>query len=162
VALVLKHTAKQLNNKIKNIMKKTTALLLIGCAFGTAAFAQCDKKILYTSVKQDWLNSKYEVQKSDQDKVTVEISKTSVVLTHNDDPNDVMKGGIKNMNCNWTELYKNGKTTIEAELTEGSNDVHQANLTIEGKDGVMFILIELQDHPDMKIKAYVDKYQEEG
>ena len=67
VALVLKHTAKQLNNKIKNIMKKTTALLLIGCAFGTAAFAQCDKKILYTSVKQDWLNSKYEVQKSDQD-----------------------------------------------------------------------------------------------
>jgi len=76
-------------------MKKTTALLLIGCAFGTAAFAQCDKKILYTSVKQDWLNSKYEVQKSDQDKVTVEISKTSVVLTHNDDPNDVMKGVLK-------------------------------------------------------------------
>ena len=137
-------------------------LLLIGCAFRTATFAQCDKKVLYTSVKQEWLNDKYEVQKSDQEKVTVEISKTGVVLNHNDDPNDVMKGDVKNISCNWTELFKNGKTTVEAELTEGHNDVHETNLTIEGKDGAMFILIEMKDHPDMKIKAYVDKYEEEG
>ena len=143
-------------------MKKTIVLSLIACAFAAAGFAQCDKKVLYTSAKQEWLNSKDEVQKSDQDKVTVEISKTSIVLNHNDDPNDQMKGDIKNINCNWTESYKNGKTTIQAQLTEGQNDVHEANVTIEGKDGVIFILIELKDHPDMRIKAYVDKYEEEG
>jgi len=143
-------------------MKKIIAPLLIICAFGTTGIAQCDKKTLYTSVKQEWLNSKDEITKSEQDKVTVEINKTNIVLNHNDDPNDIMKGDIKNMNCNWTELYKNGKTTIQAELTEGQNDTHDATLTIEGKDGVMFIMIELKDHPDMKIKAYVDKYEEES
>ena len=143
-------------------MKKTMSLLLIAFAFATAGIAQCDKKTVYTSNKEEWLNSKYEVQKTDLDKVTVEVSKTSVVITHNDDPNDAMKGEAKDMNCNWTELYKNGKTTIQAQLTEGNNDVHDASLTIEGKDGVLSILIELKDHPDMKIKAYVDKYEEEG
>jgi hypothetical protein len=120
------------------------------------------QEILYTSTKEEWLNSKDEIQKTDQDKVTVEVSKTNVVINHNDDPNDQMKGEIKNADCNWTEAFKNGKTTIHAELVEGNNDVHDATLTIEGKDGEMFILLELKDHPDMRIKAYVDKYEEQG
>ena len=144
------------------IMKKLMALMLVTGTFGTAAIAQCDKKILYTSTKEEWLNSKGEIQKTDQDKVTVEVSKTNVVINHNDDPNDQMKGEIKNADCNWTEAFKNGKTTIHAQLVEGSNDVHDATLTIEGKDGEMFILLELADHPDMRIKAYVDKYEEQG
>jgi len=142
-------------------MKKILLLLSITCICSIAVFAQCEKKVLYSSVKQDWLNSKDEIQKSDQDKVTIEISKTSVTLNHNDDPNDAMKGDIKNMDCNWADAYKNGKSTIQAQLVEGQNDVHDATITIEGKDGVLFILVELKDHPDRKIKAYVDKYTEE-
>src|SRR5256885_16522456 len=99
-------------------MKKVFLFLAIACTISMASNAQCDKKVLYTSVKQDWLNSKNEIQKTDQDNVTVEISKTSVTLNHNDDPNDVMKGDIKSMDCNWAEVYKNGKSTIQAELTE--------------------------------------------
>ena len=137
-------------------------LLLITCVFSFAGMAQCDKKTLYTSTKQEWLNSKNEIQKSEQEKVIVEISKTSVFLNHNDDPNDEMKGDVKSMDCNWTESYKSGKTTIRAKLTEGNNDVHDATLTIEGKDGVLFIIIELKDNPDMKIKVYIDKYEEES
>lgn len=143
-------------------MKYVIAPLLITCMFNTAVFAQCDKKILYTSVKQEWLNSKDEIQKNEQDKVTIEVSKTNIRLNHNDDPNDEMKGEIKDLNCNWAEAFKNGKTTIQAELTEGHNDVHDATITIEGKDGAIIILIELKDHPDMKIKAYVDKHEEES
>ena len=143
-------------------MKKIILLFLLACTLSIASNAQCDKKVLYTSVKQEWLNSKDEIQKTDQDKVTVEVSKTNIVINHNDDPNDQMKGEIKNADCNWTEAFKNGKTTIHAELMEGNNDVHDATLTIEGKNGAMFILIELKDHPDMRIKAYVDKYEEQG
>ena len=142
-------------------MKKIIPLFLLACILGTASFAQCDKNILFTSSKQDWMNSKDEVTKSDQDKVTLQVSKTSVVLNHNDDPNDEMTGDIKKVDCNWTESFKNGKTTIEAQLKE-HDDMHDASLTIEGKDGVMFIIIELKDHPNMKIKAYVDKYEEQG
>lgn len=143
-------------------MKRIIALISIICILNTAGFAQCDKKILYTSVKQEWLNSKDEIQKNEQDKVTLEVSETSIRLNHNDDPNDEMKGIIKNLSCNWTEAFKNGKTTIQAELTEGHSDVHDATITIEGKEGALFILIELKDHPDMRIKAYVDKHEEES
>ena len=141
-------------------MKKVILLMLVIGAFSTKSMAQCDKKTLYTSNKQEWLNSKDEVQKKDSDKVTVEVSKTGIIFNHNDDPNDEMKGDITASDCHWTEAYKNGKTTMQAKLTEGHNDVHDANITIEGKDGVMFIILELKDHPDMKIKAYVNKYEE--
>jgi hypothetical protein len=159
MAFVLKQTMQTI--KQQN-MKKIILLFLLACTLSMASNAQCDKKVLYTSAKQEWLNSKNEVQKNDADKVTVEISKTSVILNHNDDPNDVMKGDIKNMNCNWNEAYKNGRSIIQKQLTEGANDVHDATITIEGKDGILFILIEMKDHPDMIIKAYIDKYTEEG
>ena len=127
-----------------------------------ASKAQCDTEVLYTSNKQEFTNGKDEIQKTEEEKVTVDVSKTNLILTHNDDPNDVMQGTIKSVNCNWTEPYKTGKTTIEAELTEGHNDVHQAVVTIEGKDGQIVISIELADHPDMKIKAHVDKYEQKS
>jgi hypothetical protein len=144
-------------------MKKSILLLLLVIgALSTKSWAQCDKKIVYTSVKQEWLNSKDEVQKTDQDKITVEVTKTGITFNHNDDPNDEMKGDITASDCNWTEAFKKGKTTIQAKLTEGHGDVHDAAVTIEGKDGAMFIILELKDHPDMKIKAYVDKYEEKS
>ena len=141
-------------------MKKVILLMLVFGAFSAKNMAQCNKKTLYTSNKQEWLNSKGEVQKKDSDKITVEVSKTGIVFNHNDDPNDEMKGNITASDCNWTKAYKNGKTTIQAKLTEGHGDVHDANITINGKDGVMFIMLELKDHPDMIIKAYIDKYEE--
>ena len=143
-------------------MKKSILLLFVIGALGVKSMAQCNTKTLYTSLKQEWLNGKGEVQKNDSDKVTVEVSKTGIIFNHNDDPNDQMKGDITTKDCHWTKAYKNGKTTIHAKLSEGHNDVHDANITIEGKDGVMIILLELKDHPDMKIKAYVNKYEEKS
>ncbi len=40
--------------------------------------------------------------------------------------------------------------SIKAELTEGHDDVHDAVVTIEGKDGQVIITLELNDKPDMK------------
>lgn len=65
------------------------------------------------------------------------------------------------LNEDW-RFNKNGKTTIKADLTEGQGDVHDSNITIEGKDGIMIIIVEFKDHPEMKIKAYVSKYEEKG
>jgi hypothetical protein len=108
------------------------------------------------------MNGNGEVQKTEQDKVTFEISKTEIILNHNDDPNDEMKGTINELTCDWTEPYKTGKTIIKGQLTEGHNDVHDAVITIEGKNGRVIITLELNDKPDMKIKAYVDKYEEKS
>ena len=73
-----------------------------------------------------------------------------------------MKGNIKEMSCNWSEPYKNGKTVIKSELTEGHGDTHDAVITIEGKDGLITITLELNDKPDMKIKIYANKYEEKS
>lgn len=151
-----------ISKNIQKIMKKIFLLLLITSAFNLWCNGQCDKKVLWTSVKEEFTNSKDEVQKTEQDKVTVEVSKENIVFMHNDDPNDVMQGTIKEINCNWTEPYKNGKTVIKTELKEGQNDVHDGIITIEGKDGKIIITVEMTDNPDMKIKAYVDKYEEKA
>ena len=137
-------------------MKKIILLLFTVCIFSKWSNAKCDKKILWTSGKEEFTNGSGEVQKAEQNKITVEISKTEIIFNHNDDPNDVMQGMIKEFSCNWTEPFKNGITVIKAELTEGHNDVQDAVVIIEGKDGQVIITLELNDKPDMKIKAYVE------
>src|SRR4051794_40412504 len=124
-------------------MKKIILILFAICILSKWSNAQCDKKIVWTSGKEEFTNGNGEVQKAEQDKITVEVSKTEIIFNHNDDPNDVMKGTIKEFNCNWTESYKNGRTVIKAELTEGHNDVHDAVVTIEGKEGQVTIILEL-------------------
>lgn len=140
-------------------MKKIILLLFIAGMFSNKVNAQCDNKILWISGRQAFTNSNGDVQKEMEDKVTVEVSKTVIVFNHNDDPNDVMTGTIKDASCGWTEAFKNGKTVIKAELTEGHNDKHDAVITIEARDGNIVITLELQDKPDMKIKAFVNRYE---
>jgi hypothetical protein len=142
-------------------MKKIILMFFIICIFSKWSNAQCDKNILWTSGKEEFTNGNGEIQKTEQDKVTFQISKTEIILNHNDDPNDEMKGTVKEFTCNWTEPYKTGKTVIKSELTEHS-DVHDALITIEGKGGQVTITLELNDKPDMKIKAYIDKYEEKS
>lgn len=143
-------------------MKKIILMLFVVSVFMKQSHAQCDKKILWTSGKQAFTNSKDEVQSETKDKITVEVSNTAIIFNHNDDPNDVMKGTVKEVTCNWTDAFKNGKTVIKAELTEGHNDTHDAVVIIEGKDGLVTIILQLNDKPDMKIKAFADKYEEKN
>lgn len=143
-------------------MKRIIVSLVLMCVFSQLANAQCDKKILWTSGKQDFTNSKGEVQRAMQDKVTVEVSSKGIIFNHNDDPNDKMEGTIKAASCNWTEAFKNGKTVIKTELSEGHGDIHDGTVTIEGKDGIVTITLELEDKPDMIIKVYVDKFEEQS
>lgn len=135
-----------------------TAMLL--CTLTKWTYAQCDKKIVWTSMKEEWLNGKGELQHTDQDKVVIEMSRTGITLNHNDDPNDAMTGSIKDFTCNWTEPYKNGKTVIKSDLMEGHGDVHDAILTVEGKGGQITITLQLNDKPDMVIRMYPDHHEE--
>ena len=84
-------------------MKKIILMLFVICIFSKWSNAQCDKKILWTSGNEEFTNGNGEVQKKEQDKVTFEISKTEIILNHNDDPNDEMKGTINELTCDWTE-----------------------------------------------------------
>jgi hypothetical protein len=141
-------------------MKKIILILFVLGMFSKWSSAQCEKKIVWTSVKEEFTDGNGNVQHTDADSVIVQTTKTDVYFNHNNE--DEMKGDIKEMSCNWSEPFKNAKTIIKSQLTEGHGDTHDAVITIEGKDGQITITLELNDKPDMKIKIYANKYEEKS
>jgi hypothetical protein len=143
-------------------MKKIILLVLVFVTVNKWSNAQCNKKILWTSTKEEFLDANGQVTHTDEDSVTLEVSDSDITINHNNIPQDELKGTIKEINCNWSEPFKTGKTTFKSDLTEVSGDEHNGNFTIEGKDGQISVLMELTDKGGMKIKLYVNRYEEKS
>jgi len=141
-------------------MKKIILLLFVVCIFSKSGNAQCNKRILWTATKEEFLDSNLQVTHTDQDSVTIEVSDSSIIINHNNNPNDQLNGTVKDISCNWSEPFKNGKSSFKSDLTEVSGDEHNGNFTIEGKDGQISIMIELTDKGGMRIRLYISKYEE--
>src|SRR3954468_8521706 len=90
--------------------------------------------------QQQKKNSNLQVTHTDQDSVTIEVSDSSIIINHNNNPNDQLNGTVKDISCNWSEPFKNGKSSFKSDLTEVSGDEHNGNFTIEGKDGQISIM----------------------
>jgi len=143
-------------------MKKIILLVLVFVTVNKWSNAQCNRKILWTSTKEEFLDANGQVTHTDEDSVTLEVSDSGITINHNNIPQDELKGTIKEINCNWSEPFKTGKTTFKSDLTEVSGDEHNGNFTIEGKDGQISVLMELTDKGGMKIKLYVNRYEEKS
>ena len=65
-------------------MKKVLLIFALSSSVFIAA-AQCDKDVSYFSGKAEFLDSAGKVERSEQGKVVVKVSKTNILLTHNDD-----------------------------------------------------------------------------
>jgi len=143
-------------------MKKIILLVLVFVTVNKWSNAQCNKKILWTSTKEEFLDANGQVTHTDEDSVTLEVSDSGITINHNNIPQDELKGTIKEINCNWSEPFKTGKTTFKSDLTEVSGDEHNGNFTIEGKDGQISVLMELTDKGGMKIKLYINRYEEKS
>jgi len=143
-------------------MKKIILLVLVFVTVNKWSNAQCNKKILWTSTKEEFLDANGQVTHTDEDSVTLEVSDSGITINHNNIPQDELKGTIKEINCNWSEPFKTGETTFKSDLTEVSGDEHNGNFTIEGKDGQISVLMELTDKGGMKIKLYVNRYEEKS
>jgi hypothetical protein len=143
-------------------MKKIIVILLVLTVVSKWSNAQCNKKILWTATKEEFLDANGQVTHADEDSVTLEVSDSGIIINHNNVPQDQLTGTMKEMVCNWSEPFKNGKTSFSSDITEVSGDEHNGIITIEGKDGQISILIELTDKGGMKIKLYVSKYEEKA
>ncbi len=125
---------------------------------GVRSFAQCDNAVQLHSSKTSFLNASYESKDSKDESVVVDISKTTITITPNGNAQDAMSGTIKEKTCNWSVPYKEGKTIIKCDLVDGSGDVKDATITIEGKEGKTTLLAEAKEHPDQKIRLEVDQF----
>ncbi|HKH62500.1 MAG TPA: hypothetical protein VKA49_16770 [Flavitalea sp.] len=139
-------------------MRKIIAVVLV-LACGKVSFAQCGKAVILTSSKTEYLDGANTVQRTVDEKSTIEINKTEIIIT----PSNVerkMTGIIKADSCNWTKSFKDGKSVIKAEFVKEGEDARNATITIEGKEGKVIFLMEVAEMPDRKIRVLAETFEE--
>jgi hypothetical protein len=137
-------------------MKKIllAAVLLTG---GLLTYGQCEKKVVLTSSKTEHLRADSTIERTDDEQTVIEFDKSTISITPGENH---MTGTVKSYTCNWTTPYKVGKTRLKVTLTNPEGESRDATLTIEGKDGHIVFLAELDNMPDKKIRLFADKFEE--
>lgn len=138
-------------------MKKLIIILAVVLC-GQLAMAQCSKPSVLTSSLTEYLDANSVVQKTVDEKSVIEISKNEIVITAGTNPK--MIGVISSETCNWKTNYKEGKSVINATFAKEGNPSMNAVITIEGKEGKLFVLIAFPDRPERKIRVTGDKFEE--
>lgn len=138
---------------------KTIALTLSLLVAGSVAcFAQCEKTVVLNSSKTEHLNAKGEVQRTDDETAMIELSKTALNVSVNDEHKITAK--ITSETCDWKVPFKEGKTVIKAAATNDQGEERNVTVTIEGKDGKVTLLFEMDGLPDDRIRVGIDKFVE--
>ena len=140
-------------------MKKIVLSALLTVSVAVIAAAQCDKNIILTSSKTQYLDSGFTLMRTVDEKVVIEISKTEITIIPGSE-DDKMGGTIQSATCNWQQPYKEGKSILRVPIKDRSGDVKNATITIEGKDGRLTLLLEAVEMPDKKIRIDLDRFEE--
>ena len=123
------------------------------------SLAQCGKQIILLSHKTEYLDENYSLQRSVDEKSTIEINKSEIIVNPGNDQRK-MTGVIKGGSCSWTRPFQDGKWVIKATFTKEGEGTRNATVTIEGKDGKVSFLMEIAEMPDRKIRVWADTFEE--
>lgn len=140
-------------------MRKIILVALPIMLSAAMSYAQCGKKSIITSIQTEYLDANNTVQKTIDEKSTVEISPTEIIISPGNDERK-MVGTIKSDSCDWKIAYKSGKSILKITFTRDGGDPKNATITIEGKDSKISFLMEIVEMPDRKIRVTVDKFEE--
>ncbi|MDB5124173.1 MAG: hypothetical protein JWP94_2302 [Mucilaginibacter sp.] len=133
------------------------SLLVAGC---TMSFAQCEKNLVLTSSKTEHMNADGVVQRTDDETAKIELSKTAINVSVNDEHK--ITGTIKSQTCDWKVPFKDGKTVIKASVSNDQGEEKNVTITIEGKEGKVTLLFEMDGMPDDRIRVGIDKFAEKS
>lgn len=139
-------------------MKKILLLPLLLLTI-PAVYAQCDKEVTLAVSNTEYINAAGAVERTVDEKSTIEISKSDVVIRPGNEDRK-MSGKIQSNTCTWSVPYKEGKSVIKARFDDPSGNQQNATITLEGKDGKITFLMEVAEMPDRKIRVNVDKFEE--
>lgn len=144
-------------------MKKIIFILIASVSFAISVSAQCDKKIIWSAAKADFVDENGNVQDTKNVKVAIYTNKQNIKITHDDDLTDTLFGTIKEVICDWKQPFKNGQMTIKTDLQEKNGEYTNSTIKIEATDSKILITINMvaQDGRKMIIKVPVDGYKEE-
>ncbi|MDB5134444.1 MAG: hypothetical protein JWP37_1047 [Mucilaginibacter sp.] len=142
-------------------MKSTILALFLLAAGSTVSFAQCDKKVNLIASKTEYLDTNGIVERTEAEQTVIDISKSDITVIA-DNGNQKMTGAIKSNTCDWKVPYKEGKMTITTTLSSENGDQKDFTITIEGKDGKVFLFAESKQMPDKKLRLTLDKFEEKN
>jgi hypothetical protein len=140
-------------------MKKIILTLSLLIGISAATFAQCDKTIVLNSSKTNHLDESGTITRSDDETAEIAIDKSAVNISVNGEHK--VTANIKSNTCNWTVPFKEGKSVIKAVADRNGED-QNITITIEGKDGKVTLLFEMESQPGDKIKVAIDKFVEKA
>lgn len=124
------------------------------------ALAQCEKPVVITSSKTEYLNGQGDVQRTVEEDCTIRIDKGEVNIAPAG--HEAMIGKVTSVACAWTEPFKTGKTTVEATFKDGNGAESPATISIEGKAGKFVCLMKEKAKPDRAIRVVVEKFEEQA
>jgi hypothetical protein len=140
---------------MKRILFIIMLLFILGVVF---SYAQCDKTKVLSASKTEYLDANKAVQKTVDEKTTIEYSKNNISITPGE--GDQMVGSIQSDSCDWKIPFKEGRSVIKALIMEKSGETKNITITLEGKDGKLTFLAEVDGMPDRKIRLVLDKFEE--
>lgn len=141
-------------------MKKMLLSLTVLLLAATAGMAQCDKKVTYTSDKQEMISPEGEVVNNKTDALSIDFTKESITINVGERMG-AMTATIKETTCQWKEIYKEGKAIYKVEFQKPDNgETSEGSMTVEAKEGKLQILVEMARLDGKKIRVFVNKYEE--
>lgn len=134
---------------------KTLILMATFFTLGTVAtYAQCDKKVKFTSSKTDHVDAAGNISRTEDEEALVQIGKSTVSITVNGESKGVY--GITSQTCDWKVPFKEGKTTIKA-----AREDMNISLVIEGKGGKVTAYFVAAGREDDGIRVTTTKFEED-
>ena len=143
-------------NKTNNMKHLILAAIIVTATQLT--YGQCEKKAVFTASKTEYLGADSSVQRTDDETTVIEFDKAAINITPGQQP--TMTGKVNSTTCNWTTPYKAGRTRMKVALTNQDGGTTDVTITIEGKDGKITFLAEIDNAPDKKIRLVADKFEE--
>ncbi len=132
-------------------MKKILLVALLVWIAGAASFAQCDKKLTFSSSKTDHIENGSLLFTKDET-VVLQIDKSAITLTIDGEEKGVM--AITSQTCNWSVPFKEGKSTFSVTMGEATY-----SLTIEGKDGKVYLTAQNEGNGN-PMRMLANKFEE--
>ena len=141
-------------------MKKTVVLILTMVSVHMLAIAQCDKDVVVNASRTEYMDSTGSVQRTVDENSTVDIKGKEIIITPGNEDN-VMRGQIKTMVCEWRVPFKEGRTVITTDLTRnGASEARATTITIEGKDGKLTLVARSAEFPNRLVRLNIDSFAE--
>ena len=135
---------------------KQLILVLTCCFTAFAGFAQCDKNVVITSSKTEYLDADTVLQRTIEENTIIQINKPDMIISPGEKR---MTAKITADTCNWTTPYVEGQSVLKVTFTDEQGDKKDATVTISAENGKLTFLVRIDGAPFM-IRVPIDKFEE--